>query len=134
MDALTATGGGQCRARPATPGTISDGESVTTPKIEPQCTHAAKLKTQREEGQARTATLPPRETPSSAQEANAGGGRRTVPKAAHTSIHQRRTVADSTTAACRAAEKVHLARRRRHDGITTARILPSSMRLLALRQ
>ncbi|RNC34092.1 hypothetical protein TcCL_Unassigned03158, partial [Trypanosoma cruzi] len=57
-----------------------------------------------------------------------------APKAAHTSIHQRRTVADSTTAECRAAEKVHLARRRRHDGITTARILPSSMRLLALRQ
>ncbi|PBJ69253.1 hypothetical protein BCY84_20150 [Trypanosoma cruzi cruzi] len=79
MDVLTATGG---RAMPGqashTRHNLSDGESVTTPKIEPQCTHAAKLETQREEGQARTATLSPRETPSSAQEANAGGGRRTV--------------------------------------------------------
>ncbi|KAF8302549.1 hypothetical protein TcBrA4_0050370 [Trypanosoma cruzi] len=63
---------------------LSDGESVTTPKIEPQCTRAAKLKTQREECQARPATLPPRETPSSAQEANAGGGRRTVRPKQHT--------------------------------------------------
>ncbi|KAF8296965.1 hypothetical protein TcBrA4_0032110 [Trypanosoma cruzi] len=85
MDALTATGG---RAMPGPASharhNLSDGESVTTPKIEPQCTHAAKLKTQREEGQARTATLPPRETPSSAQEANAGGGRRTVRPKQHT--------------------------------------------------
>ncbi|PBJ69241.1 hypothetical protein BCY84_20169 [Trypanosoma cruzi cruzi] len=79
MDFLTATGG---RAMPGqashTRHNLSGGESITTPKIESQCTRAAKLETQREEGQARPATLSPRETPSSAQEANAGGGRRTV--------------------------------------------------------
>ncbi|RNC46750.1 hypothetical protein TcCL_NonESM03352 [Trypanosoma cruzi] len=79
VDALTATGG---RAMPGPASharhNLSDGESVTMPKIESQCTHAAKFETQREEGQARTATLPPRKTPSSAQEVNAGGGQRTV--------------------------------------------------------
>ncbi|KAF8308174.1 hypothetical protein TcBrA4_0000060 [Trypanosoma cruzi] len=66
-----------------------DSKNVTTPKMAPQCTHSAKLETQQEERQLRTATLPPQEIPSAAQE-NAGEGRRTVRQGStHTSIHQR---------------------------------------------
>ncbi|KAF8289670.1 hypothetical protein TcYC6_0026250 [Trypanosoma cruzi] len=84
----------------------------------PQCTHAAKLETQQEERQLRTATLPPQATPSAAQE-NAGEEQRTVLSkgSTHTSIHQRPTAADIEWHQRRhAAEKAHVARRWHPDG------------------
>ncbi|ESS61428.1 hypothetical protein TCDM_10988 [Trypanosoma cruzi Dm28c] len=136
IDILTATGG---RAMPGqashTRHKLSDGESITTPKNRATMHARRQARNTAGRGTCPHSNFFPEEDSllRAGGECRRGTAHR-APKVTHTSIHQRRTVADSTTAACRAAEKVHLARRRRHDGITTARILPSSMRLLALRQ